>query len=279
MTKRPGTILLIAIVVGALSAAWVYRSLRSKERAIEAARQAAAGATVDLVVASETLPIGTRIEPNQVRIGRWPVDVEPEGAMRKPEEVIGQIAKISIDKNQPITRNNLIGQGVGLLPLLISEGMRGLSVKVDSVTGVSGFITPSSRVDVLVSGQPDAAGEREPRSKLILQNVRVIATGKSIEQKDEKPVEVPTVTLLVSPEDAEKLTLATRNEPVRLALRNYRDEEYVRTPGITLSQLFGENGVPAGVTAKPVVARKRAASPQYSVEVFLGDKSTRQTLF
>jgi pilus assembly protein CpaB len=276
--KRPGTILLVAIVIGALSAAWVYRSLRAKERAIELARKQAVGATVDLVVASETLSIGTRIEPRQVRIARWPIDVEPEGATRKPEEVVGQIAKATIDKNQPIVKNNLVGQGVGLLPLLISEGMRGLSVKVDSVTGVSGFITPSSRVDVLVAGQPEGSGEREMRSKLILQNVRVIATGKSIEQKDDKPVEVPTVTLLVSPEDAEKLTLATRSEPVRLALRNYRDEEYVRTPGITLSQLFGENGVPAGVLAK-AAPKKRAATPQYSVEVFLGDKATRQTLF
>jgi pilus assembly protein CpaB len=279
MTRRPGTILLIAVVVGALSAAWVYRSLRSQQRAIEAARQAAVGATVDLVVATETLSIGTRIEPRHVRIARWPIDVEPDGSVRKPEEVVGQIAKTSIDKNQPITKIQLVGQGVGLLPLLISEGMRGLSVKVDGVTGVSGFITPSSRVDVLVAGQPEGDGAREPRSKLILQNVRVIATGKSIEQKDEKPVEVPTVTLLVTPEDAEKLTLATRNEPVRLALRNYRDEEYVRTPGITLSQLFGDNGVPAGVAAKPAAPRRRAAAPQYSVEVFLGDKSTRQTLF
>jgi pilus assembly protein CpaB len=78
---------------------------------------------------------------------------------------------------------------------------------------------------VLVAGKPEGDSNVDERSKLILQNVRVLATGKSIEQQDEKPVEVPTVTLLVSPEEAEKLTLATRQEPVRLALRNFRDEE------------------------------------------------------
>ena len=275
--RRPGTILLLAVVIGALAAAMVYSNLRSQQRRIDAAQRAAAGATTDLVVAAATIPIGTRIEPANVRLAKWPADVEPEGAIRRTELAVGNVAKVTIEKNQPVVQTQLVGQGVGLLPLLISEGMRGMSVKVDGVTGVSGFITPNSRVDVLVAGTPDGAGEKEQRSKLILQNVRVLATGKFIEQKDEKPQEVPTVTLLVSPEEAEKLTLATRQEPVRLALRNYRDEEYVKTPGVTTTQLFGDNSVPAGVTAKPTP--KHGTAPQYSVEVFLGDKSTRQTLF
>jgi pilus assembly protein CpaB len=170
-----------------------------------------------------------------------------------------------------------VREGVGLLPLLITEGMRAMSVKVDSVTGVSGFITPNSRVDVLVAGRPEGRGDDEERSKLILQNVRVLATGKSIEQQDEKPVEVPTVTLLVSPEEAEKLTLATRQEPVRLALRNFRDEEVVRTSGMSTSALFA-NAVPAVVTKTETGVVRRAPAPEYSVEVFLGDKSTRQSL-
>ena len=275
--RRPGTILLLAVVIGALAAAMVYSNLRSQQRRIEAAQRAAAGATTDLVVAASTIPIGTRIEAANVRLAKWPADVEPEGAIRRTELAVGNVAKVTIEKNQPVVQTQLVGQGVGLLPLLISEGMRGMSVKVDGVTGVSGFITPNSRVDVLVAGTPDGAGEKEQRSKLILQNVRVLATGKFIEQKDEKPQEVPTVTLLVSPEEAEKLTLATRQEPVRLALRNYRDEEYVKTPGVTTTQLFGDNSVPAGVTPKPTP--KHGTVPQYSVEVFLGDKSTRQTLF
>src|SRR5689334_4029621 len=137
--QRPGTIFLLSIILGALVAALAYRYLREQQSQVEMARRAASGATVDLVVANDAIPVG----------------------------------------------------------------MRGMSVKVDNVTGVSGFITPNSRVDVLVSGTPVGGEDREQRSKLVLQNIRVLATGTSIEQKDEKPEEVPTVTLMVSPEDAE----------------------------------------------------------------------------
>ncbi len=273
--KKPGTILLMAVVLGALVSAWVYNLIRSKERQVEAARRAAAGDTIELVVAAQEIPIGARIEASHVRTTRWPLDAEPEGAIKKPEEAVGQIARTTIEKNRPVVGTQLVSQGVGLLPMLITEGMRAMSVKVDGVTGVSGFITPNSRVDVLVAGKPEGRSDDEERSKLILQNVRVLATGKSIEQQDEKPVEVPTVTLLVSPEEAEKLTLATRQEPVRLALRNFRDEEVVRTSGMSTTALFA-NAAPIVKTSTGVV--RRAPNPGYSVEVYLGDKSTRQSV-
>jgi len=274
--RKPGTILLLAVILGALVAAWVYNRLRQQERAIDVARRAAAGETVDVVVANTTIPIGSRLEAGQVRMARWPADVQPDGALRATDAAIGNIVRTTIEKNQPVLQAQLIPEGAGLLSLLIEDGMRAMSVKVDGVTGVSGFITPNSRVDVLVSGSPDGSEDRQQRSKVILQNVRVLAIGKSIEQKDEKPVEVPTVTLLVSPEQAEKLTLATRQEPVSLALRNYRDEELVRTAGVSTSQLFAETGVRAGVAVRTA---PRADAPGYSVEVLLGDKSTRQAVF
>jgi len=265
--RKPGTIFLLAVMLGALSAAMVYRYLRAQQQAIETARRAAGGATTELVVANDAIAIGSRIEASQVRTVRWPVDLVPDGAIRTPEAAVGSVARTMVEKNQPVVQSQLIPQGTGLLPLLITAGMRGMSVKVDSVTGVSGFITPNSRVDVLVAGS-DGHGDEE-RSKLILQNIRVLATGKSIEQHDEKPVEVPTVTLLVSPEDAEKLTLAARQEPVRLALRNYRDEDLVATPGISTKGLFG---------SAPATPAARAGRPARgsSVEVVLGEKVTRQ---
>ena len=275
--KKPGTILLMAVVLGALVSAWVYNLIRARDREVEAARRAAAGDTIELVVAAAEIPIGTRIDPSQVRTTRWPLDAEPDGAGKRPEEEVGQIARVTIEKNHPVRGMDLVAQGVGLLPMLITEGMRAMSVKVDSVTGVSGFVTPNSRVDVLVAGKPEGGGNEEERSKVILQNVRVLATGKSIEQQDEKPVEVPTVTLLVSPEEAEKLTLATRQEPVRLALRNFRDEEVVRTPGMSTTALFA-NAVPQVVKTSTGEVRRPAPAPGYSVEVFLGERSTRQTV-
>ena len=191
---------------------------------------AAAGGPVGQLGVARRRPGGLPLRPPRSGRGRggWRPGPAPGrrrcGASR-PDRPTG------VGDAQRLGRAPGAGEGVGLLPLLITEGMRAMSVKVDSVTGVSGFITPNSRVDVLVAGKPEGGGDEDERSKLILQNVRVLATGKSIEQKDEKPVEVPTVTLLVSPEEAEKLTLATRQEPVRLALRNYRDEEVVRTSG------------------------------------------------
>jgi pilus assembly protein CpaB len=272
--RRAGHIFLLAVVLGALSAALVYRRLRAQQQEIEAVRRATAGATVALLVASQPIPIGTRIDATHVRQVAWPVDLEPEGAVRTPEAVVGALARVTIERHQPLLESQVVREGAGLLPLIIEEGKRAMSVKVDNVTGVSGFITPNSRVDVLVAGKPDGNGAGEQRSKLILQNVKVLATGTSIERRDDKPVEVPTVTLLVTPEDAEKLTLAARQEPVRLALRNYRDENLVATPGISTVALF-KGPVPTRAPRKAPVA----GGPRYSVEVLLGEKSTTQALF
>lgn len=270
--RKPANILFLAIVIGLLSAAMVYRYLQAQQAALEAARNSARQITTQVIVASELIPIGSRIEARQVRSVAWPLDAQPEGAIREAERAVGSIARATIQKNQPVSESNLVSEGAGLLALIISEGMRGMSVKVDKVTGVSGFVTPNSRVDVLVSGKIEDGEDREQHSKLILQNIKVLAIGTTIEQQDDKPVEVPTVTLLVSPEDAEKLTLAARQEPVRLALRNYRDNDNVETSGVTTKQLFGLDGKrrrTAGKVGKTVPARP-------SVEILLGETRTRQ---
>jgi pilus assembly protein CpaB len=275
--ERPGIIFLLSIVLGALFAALVYRYLREQQSQVELARLSAKGATVEVVVAEKPIPVGTRIEAEQLRVAKWPVELEPQGAVRSVDQAAGSIARVSIERNQPLQQAILVPKGAGLLPLLITDGMRGMSVRVDTVTGVSGFITPNSRVDVLVSGTPNAGeGESDQKGKVILQNVRVLATGTEIEQKDEKPQEHPTVTLLVSPEDAEKLTVATRQEAVRLALRNYRDEEVVPTAGVTTRTLFQPDpGAKGGTPTKGPQPKATGGA----VQVLLGDKVTRQPLY
>ena len=279
--RRPGTLLLLAIVIGALGAALVYRQLRALRSEIESARQAPQS-TVDVVVANETIPLGTRIEAKDVKVIAWPQNVLPEGAIFDSSRVIGSVARVTIDKNQPLNESQLLGQGAGLVPTMIPDGMRAMSVKVDDVTGVSGFITPNSRVDVLVAGATgEGAGEggggQQQRSKLVLQDIKVLAIGKSVEQRDEKAVEVPTVTLLVTPDQAEKLTLAARYEPVRLALRNYGDGGLVGTPGISTATLFETPARPPAPSQTPHPAPVRR--PSHSVEVLLGEKVTRQDLY
>jgi pilus assembly protein CpaB len=274
---------LLSIVLGALFSALVYRYLKEQQTAVDRARAAAQGRTIKVVVADKPIPVGTRVDEAQLRVADWPEDLKPEGALASKDAAIGAIARVSIERNQPLQQSALVPKGAGLLPLLITDGMRGMSVRVDSVTGVSGFITPNSRVDVLVSGQPTDTenAQGDTKGKVILQNVRVLATGTDIEQKDEKPVEVPTVTLLVSPEDAEKLTVATKQEAVRLALRNYRDEDIIPTAGIALKTLFqpdpGAKGAPQ--SSAPAKEAPRTRTGGGGVQVLLGDKVTRQPLY
>ena len=272
--RRPGNILLLAVLIGALSAALAYRYFRQLRVELEAARGSANRPVVEVAVASQPITLGSRIEENQVKLISWPLEAQPDGAFRDTKSVVGSIALASIQKNEPVLQSQVVTQGAGLLPLMIGEGMRGMSVRVDDVSGVSGFITPNSRVDVLIAGVPEGAPEQ--RSKVVLQNIRVLAIGKLIEQRDNKPVEVPTVTLLVTPEEAEKLTLATTYQPLRLALRNYRDEEIVHTSGVLSRVLFDGDGRPPAAGSK-APAPKHAAP--YSVEILLGEKLTRQPLF
>lgn len=271
--RRPGIIFLFAIVAGALLSALVYGNLKTQRAELEAAKRAMELGTIDVLVAKESIPIGARVTSDQVHTVRWPANIQPDGALTDATTVVGRVARTGIERNQPIVQTQLVDEGVGLLPLLIPDGMRGMSVKVDDVTGVSGFITPNSRVDVLVAGTDMASGGGEQKSKLILQNVRVLATGTSVEQKDDKPVEVPTVTLLVNPEDAEKLTLASQQNPVRLALRSYKDQEFVGTPGISTRALYGYR---AEAPAPVIIGGKKVRPIPYVVEVFLGSKIYRQ---
>jgi len=273
--RKPANIFLLAIIVGALSAAMIYRHLKTMNMEVEAAKAAGQHPVTDVVVARDTISIGTKVTPDQLKTVTWPAEAQPEGAVHDPQQLVGSIARTSIGKNQPVSPTQLITQGAGLLPLMIDEGMRAMSVKVDSVTGVSGFITPNSRVDVLIAGNREG---NDMRSRVILQNIRVLATGTIIEQKDEKPVEVPTVTLLVSPEQAETLTLATRYDSVRLALRNYRDEDMVQTPGMTTSVMFHDQ--PKGsVTAEAANTSAACVPTGPTVEVFLGEKMVLQPMF
>jgi len=266
---------MMSLVLGALFAAMVYRYLDRQRTEIEMARHAAQGATVEVMVANDKIPIGSVIEPSHIRKVDWPSSLKPDGAISNPDDVIGQVALSTLDRNQPIVSGKLVRSGTGLLPLLISEGMRAVSVKVDQVTGVSGFITPNSRVDILTAGQSDTDNERDERSKLILQDIRVLATGQVIEQQDDgKPKEVPTVTLLVKPEDAEKLTLASRQDTIQLALRNYTDHELVKTAGMSRRLLFeADEKAP-----RPRSGRRGRGRRGPSVEVLLGEKLTRQPL-
>lgn len=275
--RKPANIFLIALLIAAVGAALVYRFLSLQQAELDRARASAVGAVVDVAVAAVAVDIGTRLKPEHIRIVKWPKDSAPANAISDPEALVGKVARVSIRHHQPFLTSDLTAESAGILPLLIEDGMRAISVKVDKVTGVSGFITPSSRVDVLATGTIENNEEREDRSKLILQNVRVLATGTHIEMVDGGSVEVPTVTLLVTPDEAEKVALVARREPVFLALRNFRDNDEVRTEGVLLKKLF-LNGSQTAAAAPPPPKVTGGPPPRKgpTVEVLLGETRTRQ---
>lgn len=274
---KPGTVFVLSVALAALVASMVYRQLHARDVALAEVQRArtSQNATVSVVVAKATLPIGTKITAEQLTTIPWVAGSEPEGAVSDPAALVGRFVIAKIDKNHPVSQSDVAVEGASLLPMMIPEGMRAISVKIDTVTGVSGFVTPGTHVDVLV-----ASGSRsgEVRSKLFLQNVKVLALGKSTVRGDDNS-SAPTVTLLVTPEQAEQMTLASRFEPVQLALRSFQDQDVVSTQGASSNVLFAASLVDPATSeeepAAPVVPEHRG----YTVEVLLGGKSTRQAVF
>jgi pilus assembly protein CpaB len=214
------------------------------------------------VVASRPLPVGASIARDSVRLREVPENLFPAGAFGRVEDVVDRPVISPIQPDEPVVEARLAakGSGIGLAPL-IPPGMRALSVRVNDVVGVAGFILPGMRVDVLVTGH--GAMQAETVTRTVLQNVGVLSAGQTI-QTDGKSqsIQVPVVTLLVSPHDAEALTLAIADGHVQLVLRNSADEKPVATTGSRLRDLYG--GLPpvetvAEAAPAPQPARPRAA--------------------
>src|SRR5512139_1768905 len=122
--RKPGPLLLLATLLGALVAGWVYSTLRAQEAELELARNSARGQTVDVVVADEVIPIGSRIRTQQLRTVPWPVEIQPDGVVRDTATATNRIARLTIQKNQPVIESYLTSDSAGLLPSLIKDGMR-----------------------------------------------------------------------------------------------------------------------------------------------------------
>jgi pilus assembly protein CpaB len=264
-------------------------------RVIKHARpKAALVETVPVVVASAPLPMATSIVAGQLRIVQWPKEALPKGTFSKVEDLAGRVAKERILEGEPIVLARLASKEAGAgLTAIIPEDMRAMSVKVNEVIGVAGFIHPNDRVDVIaVMAANDASTnptDRLPRAKVILQNIQVLAVGEEMvdESKGQKTQPVNVVTLLVMPEDAERLALAAEEGHIRLAMRNPIDQFEVETAGIIPPGLMVESApapgtAPAGERVvryvrrterrEPAAPQQPVADPVSVVEVFHGKK-------
>jgi pilus assembly protein CpaB len=225
-----------------------------------------------VVLASRDLPLGKVLEEEDLMIVDWPGATVPAGFASSSEELLGRSLIANVQTNEVILATKLADSGLyGLIPL-IPPGMRALSVKVDEVVGVAGFVTPQTFVDVILIMTPP--GSREAVSKVILQNIQALAAGQEIQETaDGSPITVTVVTVLVTPEEAERLALAAKEGRIQMALRNTLDQEEVETSGERTSRLF--TGRIAARSRSVVRSTSTPTTPQESIiEVYRGGART-----
>ena len=258
MAAKPKTVIFIGIVavaIAAIASISLYNYLKGQEAKVKEAV-----ATEEIVVAAQEIPAGSGITPAQLKTTRWPKGSLPEGTFTQASEVSGRVALDRFSPGEPVIAAKLVpkeGQA-GILSYKIPEGHRAMTVGVDQVSGVAGFITPGNKVDVVLTTTPP--GAKQSISKIVLQDVPVLAIGQIVDQKEGKPVAVPTVTMDVTPEDAENLAIASTQGRLQLVLRRAGDAEVAHTVGATVTKVMsGVRTVKAerAPVRKAATARKR----------------------
>jgi pilus assembly protein CpaB len=275
---RMTLVLLLALAAGGGLAYGTYNYMQSMQVRTESLP------TRPVVVAAADLELGAELRPDDLRVVEWPQNALPMGAFSSPEEIVGRGLVMPVIQNEPILPMKLAGKDAGSgLPVVIPEGKRAVSVRVNEVIGVAGYVLPGTKVDVLATASPTDKRE-DTTTKLVLSNVQVLAAGTKIEQDGEqgKPMSVNVVTLLVTPEESEKLTLGATEGKIQLALRNPLDKEMPETPGIQPASLLGGARAarkPAGNSARasrPVASVAAVAQPEPTVEIIRGDKRAQE---
>jgi pilus assembly protein CpaB len=266
-------VLVLAIAAGGVFAFGTYnyvQNLPAKTTTIP---------TKPVVVAAVDLQVGAEIAKDDVRIINWPANAVPAQAMSDPTQVIGRGLVMPMIENEPFLDLKLASKEAGAgLPPAIPPGLRAVSVKVNEVIGVAGYVLPGTRVDVVATVSP-TQNSVDMTSKVILTNVQVLAAGTKIERDTkDKPIPVTVVTLLVDPSQAERLTLAATEGKIQLALRKPLDKETPVTSGIRPAALLGGPATTPRAIAR--VARPAAAPTANlpTVEIIRGDKRALESV-
>ena len=235
MNKRFIGVLSFAFLVAAGASLVLYRVLLNRPQTTKAAP-----ASVQIALASHDLELGMVLKDADVKVTDWPGAV-PLGATTKVQDLIGRGVTTTIYAKEPIIESRLAPKGAGGgLAAMIPPGMRAVAVRVNEVVGVAGFVVPGMRVDILISGNtPGNPASVGTLTRTLLQNIEVLSAGQDFKKDAEgKPVIVQVVNLLVTPEQAEQLSLASQQTSIQLVLRNPLDREVAKTPGTALSHLF-----------------------------------------
>jgi pilus assembly protein CpaB len=270
-THRVYAVLAAAVLLGLGAAFLVWRTVLRQPVDLQASEEASP--SVQVVAAAVDLPVGTLLTEEKLRLIPVRGDHLPPGTFSNQTPLIERGVIVPMVANEMVLESKLAPQGAGAgMPTVIPAGMRAVSVKVDEVIGVAGFVLPGTRVDVLVTVQPSDE-EADPVTKLVLQNVQVLAAGESIQHDSEgKPQSVTVITLLVNPDDAEKLTLSANEGLIQLALRNVMDQDSVLTSGSDVGSLVSRRtpARPAAPPSRPAVRRSAPPAPATNVETYRG---------
>lgn len=269
MNKRFLAVVAFALVV-ALGASYViYRQLMSGVRSAASARAA------KVLVAAHDLSIGTLLKSDDLNVVEWP-GTPPAYAVVKSEDAVGRGVIAKIYAGEPLHPMRLAAAGAGGgLAATIPLGKRAVAVRVNDIVGVAGFVSPGMRVDLLASGTPPNSNTNlGTQTQTVLQNIEVLSAGQNIQKDAEgKPVAVQVVNLLVTPAEAEKLSLASSDAKIQLVLRNPLDTETTKTPGTALAYILqgvAPTGPPAKAAAKPAAPKK--VPPPPTVEIISGSR-------
>lgn len=268
-TRRMILIIAVSLTCAVLASVLVVRYVRQREEEAKRTR-------VDLqpvVVATGDIPIGTRVEAGVVAKRDWPKTGVPEGTVSEPEAVVGRLVKGEIVRGEPILEHRLFPKDLsgapGIMSVIVPPGKRAMAVGVNEVIGVSGFILPKDRVDVIATRTDQGSSKS---TETILQNIEVMAVGKRFEQEGKQNIEVPTVTMAVTPEQAERLARALQEGKIHIALRSIMDTQVADLPTITPAVAAGR---------RRIVARSAKAEPRAKkelvVDVIRGDKRASET--
>ena len=282
MNRRLRTliVLVVALAMAGLASFGVYRAIqRIPVREVEIAR-------MHVVVAARPVPMGTLVAPDDVKVVAWPAQNPLQGGFSDVKAVIGRGVVASVIENEPLTESKLAARDAGAgLPPTIQVGMRDISVKVNEVIGVAGFVVPGTRVDVIVVANRGGSGG-DSMSRAIVGNVQVLTAGTRIDQdkaKGGEPIPTTVVTLMVTPQDAERIVLASAQGQIMLALRNPLDVQPTQTAGVRLFELMGPAAPPPPVErivrGRPVVVVAPPPPPPpkiYTVEAIRAQKRAEE---
>lgn len=282
MSRGTRTLLVIAVavVVATLATLAVYRGVQNiPVREVERAG-------VPVVVAARQLPIGTKLSPSDLRLATWPASNPVPGSFTEIEAVMARGLVADMVENEPVTNNKLAPTEAGSgLPPIIPPGMRAISMQVNEVNGVAGFVAPGNHVDVVAT---ISSGDVN-MSRVVVTNVRVLAAGTRVDQQKAQSGEViPTtvVTLLVTPAESERIALASVEGKLHLTLRNPLDGETTQTPGVKVNALLGAPDPPPPPPRVMRIARADAPPPPppppvakiYTVEAIRAAKRTEEVV-